>query len=189
MLVAAGLSVGTPPVSSPVIDVIPLLTKLSRFLLVGALFGAVALPAQAATPAASTTPCWKLLLGEWYGGAITTIYPLHCYTQAIDHLPADIAVYSSAKQDIQAAELAAAQHKAAPAEKTKPPVQITTNDANPPKKKGGLIGILDDLTPGNPQAFPLPLLVLGALAIVLVLAGGIGMIWQRRHPSEPGEPT
>jgi hypothetical protein len=26
--------------------------------------------------------------------------------------------------------------------------------------------------------------VLGALAIVLVLAGGAGMIWQRTHPSD-----
>lgn len=141
-----------------------------------------------ATATTGGTACWKLLLNEWYGGAITTIYPLHCYRQAIDHLPADIAVYSSAKDDIQAAELAATRGKAAPPEKTKLPPSITTAggtlDQNPPKKKHGIAGIFADITPGNPQAFPLPLLVLGALAILLVVAGGGGMVWQRSHPGD-----
>jgi hypothetical protein len=149
-------------------------------------------PTTTTTSGSTGTPCWKLLLNEWYGGAITTIYPLHCYTQAIDHLPADIAVYSSAKDDIQAAELAATRGKAAPPEKTKLPPTITTAlgsggtpDQNPPKKKHGVAGLLADITPGNPQSFPLPLLVLGALAILLVVAGGAGMVWQRSHPSGP----
>ena len=147
----------------------------------------------------SGPPCWKSLLNEWYGGAITTIYPVHCYRQAINHLPVDVQVYSSARQDIQAAENAAAHHKAAPKSSRPGPIPgqttttagvittpgtTTTTDSNPPKKKHGLIGILDDITPGNPQSFPLPLLILGALAILLVIAGGAGMIWQRRHPSD-----
>ena len=63
--------------------------------------------ANTSTPA----PCWRQLLNEWYSGAITTIYPTHCYDQAISHLPRDIAAYSSAKQNIQAAEAAAAHGK------------------------------------------------------------------------------
>jgi hypothetical protein len=165
-----------------------LFKNLCRALLLGALLVVCVAPAASAAPKGSSAPCWKLLLNEWYGGRITTIYPLHCYTQAIDHLPADIAVYSSAKQDIQAAEQAAANHRSAPPESTQPPKLATgTTDASPPKKKGGLIGFLDDITPGNPQSFPLPLLILGALAILLVIAGGAGMLWQRRHPNEPDE--
>jgi hypothetical protein len=60
--------------------------------------------------------------------------------------------------------------------------------ANPPtttpKKKGGISGALADITPGDPQAFPLPLLILGALAILLVIAGAVGMLWQRSHPRD-----
>jgi hypothetical protein len=164
-------------------------------LLVGVLVVVSAVPASALA-GSSPVPCWKQLLNEWYGGAITTIYQHDCYTEAIDHLPVDISEYSSAKQDIQAAELAATQHRSAPPEKTKVPPTLggspgssssTTPGQNSHKKKHGIAGVFADLTPGNSQSFPLPLLVLGALAIVLVVAGGAGMVWQRAHPSDTDE--
>jgi hypothetical protein len=166
--------------------------KLCRALpflgLIAALWAATTGVANAGT----TIPCWKSLLNEWYGGKITTIYKHDCYAEAISHLPVDIQVYSSARQDIEAAEVNAARDKPAPPESSSVPGTTTgtttTSDSNPPKKKKGLIGILDDLTPGNPQSFPLPLLVLGALAILLVIAGGAGMVWQRSHPSDSEPP-
>jgi hypothetical protein len=48
---------------------------------------------------------------------------------------------------------------------------------------------LAKLTPGDSQAFPLPLLILGALAILLVAAGGVGMLWQRSHPRDEPPPA
>jgi hypothetical protein len=149
-----------------------------------------ALPVGAASAReAGGIACWKSLLNEWYGGSISTVYKINCYQQAIDHLPPDVSVYSSARSDILAAESRARHDKTSPhigltqAQTTTTGTTSTTATTGR-KKKGGLIGILDDLTPGNPQAFPLPLLVLGALAILLVIAGGAGMIWQRRHPTD-----
>jgi hypothetical protein len=134
--------------------------------------------------AATTTPCWKQVLGEWYTGDISTIFAHDCYTEAIAHLPSNSQEYSSAAQDIEQAEAQAARGKPY----RNPGGPITTTESNPPKGGGGIHHLLNELTPGNPQAFPLPLLVLGALAILLVIAGGVGMLWQRRHPGGPDEP-
>jgi hypothetical protein len=49
--------------------------------------------------------------------------------------------------------------------------------------------LLDQITPGNPDSFPLPLLILGALAILLIAAGGAGMLWQRAHPRDEPPPA
>jgi hypothetical protein len=182
----------------------PVRKHVIRVLLVcGALVALSAVPVATAAPK-STVPCWKRLLNDWYDGTINNIYPIPCYDQAIKHLPTEVQVYSSAKDDILAARQAALNHEHAPKESSQPPTSTgggtpggtttsaspttTTPDAIPPKKKHGLPGLLADITPGGTQSFPLPLLVLGALAILLVLAGGAGMLWQRSHPRDTDTP-
>jgi len=64
------------------------------------LVAACAFAALCSTPAPAAAPCWKLLLNDWYDGTINNVYPIPCYHQAIDHLPTDVQVYSSARDDI-----------------------------------------------------------------------------------------
>lgn len=153
--------------------------------------------AGAARPARAqaATPCWKTLLNDWYDGRIDGTYPLHCYTDALHHLPSDVKTYSSAADDIeralQSARAAARkQHKklgpgtlVRPAGRAsrKHPASSTTVTATTPgrKKSKGFAGFADRLDPGSPSALPLPLLVLGGLAIALVAAGGVGLLVQR----------
>jgi hypothetical protein len=151
---------------------------------VAALTLIAAVGAGSARAATATTPCWQEVLGEWYTGEINTIFAHDCYTEAIAHLPSNIQEYSSARQDIEHAEALAAQHKPY---KSKGAAVPTTTDQNGPGSSGGISKLVKELTPGNPQSFPLPLLVLGALAILLVIAGGVGMLWQRRHPGGPDD--
>jgi hypothetical protein len=196
----------------------PTRTRVLRVVLMCCLVSAaVPLGAHAAGRATTAAPCWKRLLNDWYDGTINNRYPIPCYQQAISHLPPDLRIYGSARDDILAAKAAALQNENAPPEKNNPnttstkgaatstttttteavtkngkttttttvlvvPVQTTT----PPKKSGGIGGALDKLNPGNPDSFPLPLLILGALAILLVIAGGAGMLWQRSHPRDDG---
>jgi hypothetical protein len=91
---------------------------LSRTLILCGLLCAGLLGFSTAPASAAPVPCWKKLLNDWYDGKIDKIYPLPCYHEAIKHLPADVEVYSSAKDDILNALAAAAKKKPAPAEKT-----------------------------------------------------------------------
>jgi hypothetical protein len=172
--------------------------RLSRLL--PALVAACAAAAVVSAPAPAATPCWKLLLNDWYDGTINNIYPIPCYHQAIDHLPTDVQVYSSARDDIeralqQAIRAQKTSHKTVTKVEpgTTQPGRTTSTSSEPvttttKKKKKGPIGTaLRDITPGGADSFPLPLLILGLLAILLVLAGVGGMLW-RRYQGPPGTP-
>ena len=95
-----------------------------------ALAAAVARPA----PATAATPCWKALLNDWYDGRIDNTYPLHCYSEALTHLPADVQTYSSAHDDI----LRALQN--AKAELRRNGTKVTPNTPVPPAGKPGKSG-------------------------------------------------
>jgi hypothetical protein len=189
-------------------------TSLAKaFLGVGLL--AVALLALAARPAAAATPCWKALLNDWYDGRIDQTYASHCYTDAINHLPSDVRTYSSAREDILRALQSAkarerkAGHKVGPATLITPPssgngsggsgtsgsggtgsggtggttTTTSTPDANQPK---GFAKVADQLNPGSASSLPVPLIVLGGLALLLVAAGGAGLVAKRVQSRRTG---
>jgi hypothetical protein len=157
-----------------------------------ALLCAVAQPARAAS---TGTPCWKVLLNDWYDGRIDGSYQRHCYTDALKHLPADVSTYSSAHDDIQRAlQAAIAKQRAAgqtvgPKTVIKPPsgrkksggsskTDTTQTDTTQTGRKQET-GIAGKLNPASPSSVPVPLLILGGLALVLVAAGGAGLVVKR----------
>jgi hypothetical protein len=168
---------------------------LCTALACAALIGALAQPARAAS---SATPCWKVLLNDWYDGRIDGSYPRHCYNDALKHLPADVSTYSSAHDDILRALQSAIAKQAKSGKKvgpntvivapttggtktggggTGPDVVTTTSTGRKPAQ--GLTGLAEKLNPGSPSSLPVPLLVLGGLALVLVAAGGAGLVAKR----------
>jgi hypothetical protein len=156
----------------------PGLNQLARaFVVCCAALAVFAGPAAAAPP-----PCWKTMLNDWYDGHIDHTYPIPCYQQAIDHLPRDIQNYSSAKDDIQRARrqaIAVKNHTTTTTASSTPGPGTTTTTTTTKKPRGPLKNVIRDLTPGGADSFPLPLLILGLLAILLVLAGVGGMAWRR----------
>ena len=85
----------------------PRVTRSIRHILVALLIVGAATAASSAaaagTAAKSTPPCWKVLINDWYDGRIDGIYEIHCYRDALKHLPADVDTYSSARDDIKQA--------------------------------------------------------------------------------------
>lgn len=150
----------------------------------------LAAPAQASQASTtSTTPCWKLLLNEWEGGAITTTFAIPCYHEAINQLPADVRDYSNARADIEAAleqAIALKEHRPITATIAGTTTTFQPVAPKPPKSKKSST-IFTKLTPGGAGSFPLPLLILGLLAILLVLAGLGGLGW-RRFQARRGSP-
>ena len=152
-----------------------------------------------AEPAAAATPCWKTLLNDWYDGRIDQTYAVHCYRDALKHLPSDVQTYSSAHDDIlRALQSAIAkqrkQHKTVGGNSPVPPqgggsggtgtgpgnsdAGGRTTTANEPGRtsSGGLAG---QVSSNNPSSIPTPLLILGGLALLLVAAGAAGLIAKR----------
>jgi hypothetical protein len=105
--------------------------------------------------------CWKTLLVDSYDGRIDHVYPIPCYHQAIAHLPPVLQLYSSERDDILRALQRAIAGPGAGHTSVEPHVAAGT---------GSL-------------PLPVPLLVLGSVAALLMLAGVAGAVWRRFRPS------
>jgi hypothetical protein len=104
-------------------------------------------------------PCWKTLLIDSYDGRIDHVYPIRCYHQAVAHLPIVLQLYSTERDDI----LRALQRA------------VAGKGAGPP--------IVGPQVTGGGGSLPIPLLVLGSIAVLLVVAGVAGLVWRRFRPS------
>lgn len=155
--------------------------------------------AAGVAPAATkdTTPaCWKVLINDWYDGRIDGIYAIHCYRDALKHLPSDVDTYSSARDDIQQA-LQKRITQGGNGNTT-----TTTGGGTGGGSSGGGSGggsssagggsgdggsqasgpINDAINagkPGSADSLPVPLLVLGGVALALMAAGGAGFLARR----------
>lgn len=82
---------------------------VKRLLLAACAAALLAGAGLAPVAAASSTPCWKKLVNDWYDGRIDGSYKASCYKTAIAEInkSPDLKNYTSARQDIQRALLAA----------------------------------------------------------------------------------
>jgi hypothetical protein len=65
----------------------------------------VLLAAVALAPATASAKeaCWQKLVTDWSDGAISNLYPISCYREALENMPEDVRLYSSASDDINRA--------------------------------------------------------------------------------------
>lgn len=175
-------------------------TTILLAALVAAATAAFAAPAAQAAPAAlqqTTSHCWLDVINDWLNNnQVDGTYAIPCYTQAIQQLSArpDISGYSSAIDDIHRALLAAIRQD----RNSGPP---TGGGSNPPGSNGvtsgpggsgpnnnGGGGIFNVGGPSSATSVPLPLIVLGALAILLALAA-LGTWFARRFQARRPTPA
>ena len=154
---------------------------LKPFLILTTLAATLALTVSAA-PASAKTPCWKVVISDWYvDGRVDGTYPIPCYEQAIQNLPDDVRSYADAASEIRRAMLDRLRHKDQPTptgkKKAEPPIVFSRNDGEPPK---GLVSrLIDKIGPANADSVPLPLLVLAGIAFLLLAAAAASFAARR----------
>jgi hypothetical protein len=167
---------------------------MRRLPILVATVAAALLAALAVTATAgAAVPCRDRIFNDWYhDGRVASSYPTSCYRDALKHIPADARIYSSLASDIKSAMLASLsrQHgKPAPkevghglraldlvADRSKPvspdggTQQSRTSQGGTPSAAAN-VPVADASHGGG---VPLPILVLGGLALMLAAAGAIG---------------
>jgi hypothetical protein len=187
--------------------------RATTILLAAAALFAAAVPAAQASPASlqqATSRCWLDVINDWiaHHPNLTGTYARPCYTQALQQLNSrpDIQGYSSAPDDIKRAMLAAIRDQRDGGGGSGPSGGSTPGGSNPGdggggsgagsggggnaaggssganQSGGGLGGVLGvhDAT-----SVPLPLIVLGALAVLLALAALATWLARRFHERRP----
>lgn len=162
---------------------------MKRLLLLSLLV-VVAVPVQAHAAA----PCRNKIFNDWFAdGKIASTYTHACYVDALHHIPTDANEYSSLREDITAAMRAgaqAAQGKVVPKEighgfttqnvlaasRTQSRSSLSPHDPSPSSHGPTAAGQTANgaALASSSNGTPLPVLVLGGLALALVAAGAIG---------------
>jgi hypothetical protein len=171
-----------------------------RISLLAALAAIAALAALFLAPVASAKTCAEQVIDDWYGnGRVDQIFPKHCYLEAIRSLPVDVKDYSNAEEDIRRALAFAGQGEPDPGPSGGPAPTGTTSE-DPPATPTTPTTPVDTSDPGEqtladdsvdtsgPSSLPIPLLVLGGLALLLLAAGGAGYLSRRAHARRNGGP-
>jgi hypothetical protein len=185
------------------------------------LLALVAVASLGPARAAAATPCRDKIFNEWYhDGKISSSFPVSCYRDALKHIPADVAVYSSLGDDIRLALQAAVDRsngKSVPSEVgngtrltsssastdssttpstsststnsqgTTTPVDTAPNAPDPgATTPTSTTPVAAPSTSSSSSSVPLPVLVLGGVALLLVASGAVGLgvrRYRRGHPS------
>jgi hypothetical protein len=162
------------------------MSRVKRLLLLATLV-AVVLPGP--TSAAGTS-CRNKVFNDWYrDGKIASTYPLGCYRDALKHIPGDAGIYSSLSDDIRSALRAATRRShglsvprqvghgfsavgAGNVKGTLASIRATSRPHDP--VPGGTVAGGTSLADSASSA-PLPILVIGGVALALAAAGAIGL--------------
>lgn len=149
----------------------------------------VAAAASAATFGVSTaqaSACSNALIHDWYvDGRIDRTYPVHCYREALKDIPEDQIVYGTLRDDLnRALQNVIRDHHGHVLATTPVPPDGGGGDSNSSGGGGGSSDsgthdkgffhwLAKEVGPDTANSVPVPLLVLGGLALALIAAAAI----------------
>jgi hypothetical protein len=166
-------------------------TPIRLLVIALALTGVFALSTPVA--ASAKQPCWKDIMDDWYKDArIDGSYSQACYRAADKNIPQDLRDYSDLPTEIAQARMRDIRESRDESDGGRFPASVggagPVDDRNDDDGSGsgsgnpsdGAIGsALDALGPDSADSAPIPLLILAGLALLLVAAGGAGLLTRR----------
>jgi hypothetical protein len=140
--------------------------------------------------ARSLSSCSKALIHDWYvDGRVDQTYPVHCYREALKGIPEDQIIYGTLRDDLtRALQSVIREHDGNVGPNTPVPGAGGPGggsggdgtSAGGGNGSGGLFHwVARKLGPGTADSIPIPLLVLGGLALALMAAAGISFAARR----------
>jgi hypothetical protein len=162
------------------------LILVAAVLAIGAALGTTAQPAQAR----SLSVCSKALVHDWLvDGRVDKTYPVHCYREALKTIPEDQLVYGTLRDDLNRALASTIRKHNGHVNRDTPVLGFLAlgggdgGGGDGPGGTGGSGGVFHwlahTLGPNTADSVPVPLLVLGGLAIALMAAAGISLLTRR----------
>lgn len=147
---------------------------------------------------AQASKCSDALIHDWYvDGRIDNTYQVHCYREALKEIPEDQIVYGTLRDDLtRALENVIADHHGHVNAFTLVPGSGSGGDGpgggsgGGKHDKGFFHWLAKKIGPSTASSVPVPLLVLGGLALALVAAAGVSFFARRyqdrkAHPEPP----
>lgn len=150
--------------------------------------------------ARSFSTCSDALIHDWYvDGRVDKTYPVHCYREALREIPEDQLIYGTLRDDLnRALQSAIRKHNGKVGPNTPVPPLGGGGGPFPPGGGGGGKGggffhwLAGKLGPSTADTIPIPLLVLGGLALMLMLAAAVSFfarrVQARRAATDPPRP-
>jgi hypothetical protein len=149
---------------------------------------------------AQASACSSALIRDWYvDGRIDKTYPVHCYREALKDVPEDQIVYGTLRDDLKRAleDVYRTHHGNVRGDILVPGAGGGGGNDGP----GGTGGKHDEgffhwlakkIGPSTADSVPVPLLVLGGLALALIAAAGVSFFARRaqakRAATDPPPP-
>jgi hypothetical protein len=145
------------------------------------------LAASVGVGTAQASVCSRALIHDWYvDGRVDQTYAVHCYREALKNIPEDQIVYGSLRDDLTRALLAVTRAKG---DDVPPDTMVPPAPGGDPNSGGGTGSSSKDegffgrlakaLGPDTADSIPVPLLVLGGLALLLIAAAGVSFAARR----------
>ena len=172
------------------------LTLVAAAVAIGAAALGTAQPAQAR----SMSTCSSALIHDWYvDGRVDKTYPVHCYREALKDIPEDQLIYGTLRDDLtRALQSVIRKHNGKVGPNTPVPGSDQNGGGGPLGGGGGGKGggffhwVAGKLGPSTADTIPIPLLVLGGLALTLMLAAAVSFfarrLQARRAATDPPPP-